>query len=223
MDCSPPGSSIHGDSPGKHAGVGCQALLQGVFPTQGSNPGLPLHRRILYHLSHQKSPNKRPRRDTLSIRLCGQHLLPVLIFAPFLSCPPLWLLASSHTVTRHKASTRPYSCFPKPTPSTPTHPHHPGNRIHPLPIHFSPECIFANGHSVSSRHMPCLPQQDFQGIKFCLFYCTNKREPTCQCRTHKRHGFDPWVGRIPLEKGMVTPSSILAWRVPWTEEPGRCC
>ena len=26
---------------------------------------------------------------------------------------------------------------------------------------------------------------------------------------------------IPLEKGMATHSSILAWRIPWTEEPGR--
>ena len=33
------GSSIHGDSPGKNTGVGCHALLQGIFPTQGSNPG----------------------------------------------------------------------------------------------------------------------------------------------------------------------------------------
>ena len=41
MDCSPPGSSVHGDSPGKNTGVGCHALLQGIFPTQGSNPGLP--------------------------------------------------------------------------------------------------------------------------------------------------------------------------------------
>ena len=40
MDCSPPGSSVHGDSPGKNTGVGCHALLQGIFPTQGSNPGL---------------------------------------------------------------------------------------------------------------------------------------------------------------------------------------
>ena len=41
MDCSPPGSSVHGDSPGKNTGVGYHALLQGIFPTQGSNPGLP--------------------------------------------------------------------------------------------------------------------------------------------------------------------------------------
>ena len=55
MDCSPPGSSVHGDSPGKNTGVDCHALLQGIFPTQGLNPGLPHCRRILYHLSHQGS------------------------------------------------------------------------------------------------------------------------------------------------------------------------
>ena len=35
-DCSPPGSSVHGDSPGKNTGVGCLARLKGIFPTQGS-------------------------------------------------------------------------------------------------------------------------------------------------------------------------------------------
>ena len=40
-DCSPPGSSDHGDSPGKNTGVGCHALLQGIFPTQGLNQSLP--------------------------------------------------------------------------------------------------------------------------------------------------------------------------------------
>ena len=37
MDCSPPGSSVHGDSPDKNTGVGCPALLQGIFPTQVSH------------------------------------------------------------------------------------------------------------------------------------------------------------------------------------------
>ena len=55
-DCSLTGSSAHGDSPGKNTGVGCHALLQGIFPTPGSNPGLPHCRQILYHLSHQGSP-----------------------------------------------------------------------------------------------------------------------------------------------------------------------
>ena len=45
------------------------------------------------------------------------------------------------------------------------------------------------------------------------------QEPVCQCRGPKRHAFDPWVD--PLEKEMGTHSSILAWEVTWTEEPGR--
>ena len=45
MDCNPPGAS-----------VGCHALLQGIFPTQGSNPDVPHCRWILYHLRHQGSP-----------------------------------------------------------------------------------------------------------------------------------------------------------------------
>ena len=56
MDCSPPGSCVHGDSPGKKTRMSCHALLQGIFPTQGSNPGLQHCRPILYHLSHQGSP-----------------------------------------------------------------------------------------------------------------------------------------------------------------------
>ena len=36
------------DSPGKNTGVGCHFLLQGIFPTQGSNPGLLHCRQILY-------------------------------------------------------------------------------------------------------------------------------------------------------------------------------
>ena len=35
-------------------------------------------------------------------------------------------------------------------------------------------------------------------------------------------GFDPWFGKISgLEEDMETHSSILAWRIPWTEEPDR--
>ena len=47
LDCSLPGSSVHGDSQGKNTGVGCHALFQGIFPTQGSNLGLPHRRQIL--------------------------------------------------------------------------------------------------------------------------------------------------------------------------------
>ena len=55
IDCSLPGSSVHGDSPGKNTGVDCHTLLQRIFPTQRSNPGLLHCRRILYRLSHQGS------------------------------------------------------------------------------------------------------------------------------------------------------------------------
>ena len=40
LGCSPPGSSVHGESPGKNTEVGCHALLQGIFPIQGLNLGL---------------------------------------------------------------------------------------------------------------------------------------------------------------------------------------
>ena len=41
MDCSLPGSSVHEDSPGKNTKVGCHALLQEIFPTQGLEPRSP--------------------------------------------------------------------------------------------------------------------------------------------------------------------------------------
>ena len=37
LDCSPLGSSVHGDSPGQNTGVGCRAFLQGIFLTQELN------------------------------------------------------------------------------------------------------------------------------------------------------------------------------------------
>ena len=44
------------NSPGQNTGVGSLSLLQGIFPTQGCNPGLPHCRQILYQLSHKVSP-----------------------------------------------------------------------------------------------------------------------------------------------------------------------
>ena len=46
----------HEDSPGKNTAVGCPALLQGIFPTQGLNPGVSPCKQILYYLSQQGSP-----------------------------------------------------------------------------------------------------------------------------------------------------------------------
>ena len=54
-DFTSAGSSVHGVSPSKNTGVGCHALLQGIVPTQGWNPGLPHCRWIPHWLSHQGS------------------------------------------------------------------------------------------------------------------------------------------------------------------------
>ena len=72
IDCSPPGSSVHGDSPGKNTGVGCYALFQKIFPTQGSNPGLPHCRRIPSCLSHQ---GRKPLRDYCVGKFPLEHTL----------------------------------------------------------------------------------------------------------------------------------------------------
>ena len=56
MDCRPPRLLCPWKSPGKNTGVGSHSLLQGIFPTQGSNLGLLHCRQILYCLTHQGSP-----------------------------------------------------------------------------------------------------------------------------------------------------------------------
>ena len=57
----------------KNTGVGCHALLQGIFPTPGLNSGLPNCRQILYHLSSQGSPTA------------------FLFISPLLPCPFRWV------------------------------------------------------------------------------------------------------------------------------------
>ena len=61
--CDPVDSSLPGSSPwnslGKNTGMSYHSLLQGIFPIQGSNPGLPHCSQILYHL------NRREARQTL--------------------------------------------------------------------------------------------------------------------------------------------------------------
>ena len=47
-------------------------------------------------------------------------------------------------------------------------------------------------------------------------WCSGQ-ESACPCR---RCGFNPWLEKIPLEEEMAAHSSILAWKIPWREEPG---
>ena len=56
LTLQPHGLYSPGNSPGQSTGVGSVSLLWGIFPTQGSNPGLPHWRQILYQLSFQGSP-----------------------------------------------------------------------------------------------------------------------------------------------------------------------
>ena len=59
-------------------------------------------------------------------------------------------------------------------------------------------------------------------VLICISLIIREGLPWCfSGKKCKRHGFDPRVGKIPLEKEMATHSNILAWEIPWTEDPGR--
>ena len=70
--------------PGQDTRVGSCSLLQGIFPTQGFNPGLPNCRRILYQLSHQGSPNSSNRKFIEGVsELVRDHIKGYLILFVF--------------------------------------------------------------------------------------------------------------------------------------------
>ena len=75
MDCSLPGSLVHGIF---QARVGCHFLLQGIFPTQGSDPSLPHCRQTLYRLSYQGSPDEEKKRHFLSTHSVPKKLCSTL-------------------------------------------------------------------------------------------------------------------------------------------------
>ena len=74
MDCSPPGSSVHGDSPGKNTGVGCHALL----PTQEDlpNPGIKLGFSALYADSLLSEPPGKPKNTGVGSLSLFQGIFP---------------------------------------------------------------------------------------------------------------------------------------------------
>ena len=67
------------NSPGENTGVGSLSLLQGIFPTQGSNPGLPHFRWIFHQLSYKGNPN-------------------LLKFSEWKSFSGVWLLATTWSI-----------------------------------------------------------------------------------------------------------------------------
>ena len=77
MDCSPPGSSVHGILQAKNTGVVCHALLQGIFPIQRSN------QHLLYLLHWQAG--------SLPLAPPGKYINAMLCYAKSLqSCPTLY-------------------------------------------------------------------------------------------------------------------------------------
>ena len=90
MDCGPPGSSVHEDSPGKNTGVGFHALLQRIFLTQGLNPRL----LCLLHRQAGSSPLV-PEDDGFCLNLVsllgsGFRMLPTLLL--IVEMKNFWLL-----------------------------------------------------------------------------------------------------------------------------------
>ena len=88
------------DSPGKNTGVGCYFLFQGIFLTQGLNPGLLHCRQTLYPLSHQGSPTKR-RSFLFKFALISKSSL-ILVSSPSIllpNCFPGSYLLISHVLT----------------------------------------------------------------------------------------------------------------------------
>ena len=84
LDCHSPGSSVHRIlQEFWNSGMGRHALLQGIFPTQRSNPALLHCRWSLYHLSHQGSPCRSHRRLTLTH--CLEEILGVYLYHDLLA------------------------------------------------------------------------------------------------------------------------------------------
>ena len=50
--------------------------------------------------------------------------------------------------------------------------------------------------------------------------CLNGKQSVCQWKDHRKHGFDPWVRKIPRKRQLPNLSSTFVWEIPWTEAPG---
>ena len=161
------------NSLGENTEEGCHFLLQGIFLTQGLNPGLPYCRQILYQLSHQGSPRilewvayafssgaSRPR------NLTGVSCSAGRFFTSWTTREVSWVHYALFSIRR--------------------------------PSQISSTC--------PSSKCACIPLVLAQLIKSL---------PAMQ---------ESWVWSLsqeyPLEKEMATHSIILAWKIPWTEEPG---
>ena len=148
--------------------MGCHALLQEIFPTQGSNPGLPPCRQILYQLSYKGRPVK------YGAKLNALFGVSNILF--------YW-----ETDFPDSSVDKESTCNARDPGSIPGSERYPGEGIG-FPLQNSWASLVA------------------QTVK----NLSAMRET--------------WVRSLgwedPLEEEMASHSSILAWRIPWTEEPG---
>ena len=81
-------------------------------------------------------------------------------------------------------------------------------------------CATIPGNPAQQKRIKYKHQSNFIGwnITLGLPRWLSGEEFSCQCRKFR---FNPWVMKIHLEKEMANYSSILAWNIPWTEEPGK--
>ena len=133
------------NSPGQNTGVGSLSLLQRIFPTQGSNPGLPHCRQILYQLSDKGSP--------------------MLVW--------LWPYRRQKPGQTHK------------------------------------------------RRRP--GEEEGRDWQRDIYAQASQVAPVVKNPPANAEDKETWVRSLgqedPLEEGMTTHFCILAWRIPWTEEP----
>ena len=61
---------------------------------------------------------------------------------------------------------------------------------------------------------------EFRMRPLCDIVRRSVKDSTCQCSRHQETWVQSLGGEDPLEKAMVAHCSVLAWRIPWTEEPG---
>ena len=97
---------------GKSAGVDCHFLLQGIFPTQESNLGLPHCRQTLYHLSHEGSP------FFMCIEVYSSE---TQNFKPHFYLPLLWSRLSASSSTFFDENIASGASFPCPCLACPCH------------------------------------------------------------------------------------------------------
>ena len=173
MDCSLPGFSVYGDSPGKNNGVGCHALLQGTYWTQGSNPGLsPTLQADSLHLE----PPEKPTLAYSTVKIpfpfkCEYHCK--IVSHPEgwgaekkkkKDCqPPCWLPRQSHSLPM-----RGKICFP----------YHCDKNVLPRSAVLSDLCLFKNpSHEYfwspfAKLHLNCLLKTEKSRLK--IWSCVDK-------------------------------------------------